>query len=44
MKSFLGIVKKTNFDKISFNRSEYNGNRTISKLWVNGKYHVLKKN
>lgn len=39
--------EKTNFNELSFNRSEYNGNRTISTLrstlWINGKYHVFKK-
>ena len=38
--------EQTDFDSTNFNRSEYDGNRSINTLrgtiWVNGKYHVFK--
>ena len=39
--------EQTHFSKTLFNRSEYNGNRSIntfrSTIWVNGKYHLFEK-
>lgn len=39
--------EQTRFDQANFNRSEYNGDRSINTfratLWVNGKYHLFDK-
>lgn len=38
--------EETDFNKFTFNKSEYNGNNSINTyratLWVNGKYHLFK--
>ncbi|GAA4885751.1 hypothetical protein GCM10023311_05700 [Flaviramulus aquimarinus] len=44
--SISGEYEETDYFKTTFNRSEYNGNRSINTfrgtLWINGKYHLFK--
>lgn len=45
--SISGEYEETDFAKTTFNRTEFNGNRSINTfrgtIWVNGKYHLFDK-